>query len=160
MACSGSVSLELLYHTKPTAILYWVNPLTHFVLKWFFVKVKFITLVNLMALEDPFSDGLKPYDPEDPDAQKVLFPEYPTCRDKSGHIAEHVIQWLADEEVRLGLVARLTELKDKVGRSGASARSAQYIVSQLERRSSATPRPHYLAPAEADPARDVHRRAA
>ena len=26
MAVSGSVSLELLYHAKPTVILYWINP--------------------------------------------------------------------------------------------------------------------------------------
>ena len=31
MAVSGSVSLELLYQTKPTVILYWISRLAYFV---------------------------------------------------------------------------------------------------------------------------------
>ena len=33
MAVSGSVSLELLYHTKPTVILYWVTRRAHWLAK-------------------------------------------------------------------------------------------------------------------------------
>ena len=54
LACSGSVSLELMFHTKPSAILYWVNRPAHFLVKHFIVHVKYITLVNLLACEDRF----------------------------------------------------------------------------------------------------------
>ena len=42
------MSLELLYHAKPTVILYWISPLAYAVQKRF-RKVKYITLVNLLA---------------------------------------------------------------------------------------------------------------
>jgi lipid-A-disaccharide synthase len=48
MSVSGSVSLELLYHTTPTVILYWITRPAYFV-QGFFRKVKYITLVNLLA---------------------------------------------------------------------------------------------------------------
>ncbi len=48
MSVSGSVSLELLYHTTPTVILYWISRPAYFV-QAFFRKVKYITLVNLLA---------------------------------------------------------------------------------------------------------------
>ena len=48
MACSGSVSLELLYHATPTVILYWVSRSAFFVQR-LFRKVKYITLLNLLA---------------------------------------------------------------------------------------------------------------
>ena len=48
MAVSGSVSLELLYHTKPTVILYYISRLAMFV-QTFFRKVRYITLVNLLV---------------------------------------------------------------------------------------------------------------
>ena len=54
-AVSGSVSLELLYHATPTVILYWISRLAYFV-QGFFRKVKYITLVNLLA-GDGDSDG-------------------------------------------------------------------------------------------------------
>ena len=48
MACSGSVSMELLYHTKPTVIHYWIGRLAYAVQQRF-RKVKYITLVNLLS---------------------------------------------------------------------------------------------------------------
>ena len=48
MSVSGSVSLELLYHTTPTVILYWISR-PAYIVQGFFRKVKYITLVNLLA---------------------------------------------------------------------------------------------------------------
>ena len=70
MACSGSVSLELLYHATPTVILYWISRSAYFV-QGFFRKAKYITLVNLLAGED---EG------------REVFPEYLTCQDRSAEI--------------------------------------------------------------------------
>ena len=56
MSVSGSVSLELLYHTTPTVILYWIDRFAYFV-QSFFRKVKYITLVNLLATGELESEG-------------------------------------------------------------------------------------------------------
>jgi lipid-A-disaccharide synthase len=108
MACSGSVSLELLYHAKPTVILYRVSRLAYLV-QGFFRQAKYITLVNLLANE-------------------MLFPEYLTCEDRSAEIAGHVIEWLSKPEVRCGRVAALERLRLQVAHPGASRRAAEIIL--------------------------------
>src|SRR6185295_14935386 len=75
MACSGSVSLELLYHTTPAVILYYISPLAYFVQR-FFRKVRYITLVNLLTTDDLFPKKVSVYNPNDPADAKVLMPEY------------------------------------------------------------------------------------
>jgi lipid-A-disaccharide synthase len=127
MAVSGSVSLELLYHARPTVILYWITR-TAYVVQSFFRKVKYITLVNLLACDDAFGPDLRPYDPAAPGAQHVLFPEYLTCRDRSPQIAEHVVGWLTDPTAHAALVARLRQLRDSVCRPGAARTAAAYIL--------------------------------
>ena len=146
MACSGSVSLELLYHTKPTVILYWINRFAYSV-QGFFRKVKYITLVNLLNSDDLNPSDVRPYDPHAPDAEEVLMPEYLTCGDKSSDIAAHVIQWLTDDAARAAKVAELEALKAEVCQTGASQRAAAYIVDQLTAQRGATtiPRPHFPA---------------
>jgi lipid-A-disaccharide synthase len=130
MACSGSVSMELLYHTKPTVIHYRISPLAYSVQKRF-RKVKYITLVNLLSTGELYPTDLSPYDPGQPDAEKVLFPEYLTSEDKSAAVAGHVIQWLSDPAVLARQVAALEVLKAKVAHGGASARAADYILAEM-----------------------------
>lgn len=142
LACSGSVSLELLYHARPTVISYKINRLAY----WFqkrFRKVKYITLVNLLLLENLETDDLTPYHPEAPDADQVLFPEYLSWQDRSNEIAGHIVQWLTDHQQRGSLVARLESLRDEVGSGGATARAAQYILNHLTVKPAKT-RPHYV----------------
>jgi lipid-A-disaccharide synthase len=69
MACSGSVSLELLHHTTPTVILYWVNRLAYRV-QDAFRTVKYITLVNLLAEWERAQGGLRG---QVPDFESVCF---------------------------------------------------------------------------------------
>jgi len=131
LACSGSVSLELLFHTKPTAIVYQVSRLGYF-LQSLVRTVRYITLVNLLTAEDPFGDrsaGI--YDPSDPRDQHVLMPEYLTTQDKSAQLAEHVVDWLTDAPLRGELIEQLTALKERVAKGGASVRAADYISSML-----------------------------
>jgi len=130
MACSGSVSMELLYYTKPTVIHYWISPLDYAVQKWF-RKVKYITLVNLLSAGELYPADLSPYDPSQPGADKILFPEYLTCQDKSAAVAGHVIQWLKDPASLTRQVAALEQLKGEVAHGGASARAADYILHEL-----------------------------
>ncbi len=143
LAVSGSVSLELLYHRKPTVMLYWINRFAYFV-QGFFRRVKYITLVNLLAGDELFPDDLAPYDPAQPGADRVPFPEYLTCEDRSREIAEHVIEWLTDESKRQARIAQLTELRARVGHGGASRRAAEYILRELAPLPPRVPRPHFI----------------
>jgi len=148
MSVSGSVSLELLYETKPTVILYWISRLAYFVQRYF-RKVKYITLVNLLSIEELFPEDLTPFDPSQEGAERVLFPEYLTCEDKSAQIASHVVEWLTDPAKRQARVAELARLKAEVGAGGASRRAAEYILGALADRPPAIPRPHFVPEREA-----------
>lgn len=143
MACSGSVSLELLYQTKPTVILYRISRLAYFV-QGFFRKVKYITLVNLLAAEDPFTEDLTPFDSTQKGAEKVLFPEYLTSDDRSLQIATHLIEWLTHPETRQSQVAALAKLKATIAHGGASSQAAEYILRTLAECPTPIPRPHCL----------------
>ena len=159
MSVSGSVSLELLYHTTPTVILYWIDRLAYFV-QSFIRKVKYITLVNLISTDGldegeesggrgqgsvtakhPLSFIFHPssliprvssFDPMQADADRVLFPEYLTCEDKSGQIAGHIVEWLTDPAARSARVAALEALKTRVAHGGASRRAAEYILCEIQ----------------------------
>lgn len=143
MAVSGSVSLELLYHLKPTVILYWITPTAFQVQKWF-RKVKYITLVNLLTTDDLYPKDTTPYDPAQPGAEKVLFPEFLTCEDRSAEIARQLIDWLANEDRRQDRVAELAKLKARVAHGGASSRAVEYILNQLTAPAT-IPAPHFAA---------------
>jgi lipid-A-disaccharide synthase len=142
MACSGSVSLELLYHKKPTVILYWITRFAYWV-QGFFRKVAYITLVNLLNARELFPAKVTPYDPRQPGAERVLFPEYLTWEDKSAQIAGHITRWLVDDNRREGLIAELAKLKARIARGGASRTAAAYILKELDERSRFIPRPHF-----------------
>ena len=144
MSVSGSVSLELLYHTTPTVILYWIDRFAYFV-QGLFRKVKYITLVNLLSTGTLDEGDIRPFDPAQADADRVLFPEYLTCEDKSAQVAAHIIEWLHDPAKRAARVEALRALKAQVAHGGASNRAAEYILNVLAQRPKRVPRPHYLA---------------
>jgi lipid-A-disaccharide synthase len=142
MAVSGSVSLELLYHTKPSVILYYISPLAYLV-QTFFRKVRYITLVNLLTTDDLFPKRVAVYDPNDPADAGVLMPEYLTCEDKSAEVASHVVEWLSDPGKRAARVAQLGELKEQLGHGGASRRAADYLLDTLDAHPQRTLRTHH-----------------
>ncbi len=149
MAVSGSVSLELLYHTTPTVILYYISRLAYFV-QTFFRKVRYITLVNLLTATDLFPKRVATYDPNDPVDAHALMPEYLTCQDKSAQVASHVIEWLTEPAQRLARKAALAELKERVGHGGASLRAADYIFRTLDGQRRPILRPHLRIPIAAN----------
>ena len=133
LATSGSVSLELLYHAKPTVMVYRVSWWMAQALRWL-VRVRYITLPNLLTSEQPFlppGELPKPYEEGEAGHEHVLFPEYPTFRDRSEDIARHAIGWLSDEVARQRLIARMTALRDRVAIGGASAAAASYIMRHI-----------------------------
>jgi lipid-A-disaccharide synthase len=127
LACSGSVSLELLYHAKPSVILYQVSRFGYFIQSCF-RKVRYITLVNLLTA-DEFATRRPAavYNPRDPRDAHVLLPEYLTCEDRSEELATHAIEWLTDPAALAARVAALSQLRDKFAVGGASDRAAEYI---------------------------------
>jgi len=142
MAVSGSVSLELLYHTTPTVILYYISRLAFFV-QSFFRKVRYITLVNLLTATDLFPKRVATYDPNDPADAAAPMPEYLTFQDQSGQVAAHVVEWITEPARRAGRVAQLAELKARVGHGGASQRAADYVLQVLDARQKPALRTHY-----------------
>lgn len=135
LAVSGSVSLELLYHQKPTAIVYYISSFAFFVQK-FFRRVRYITLVNLLTAKELFPKEVGVYDPNNPEDAHVLMPEYLTCEDPSAKLAEHAVTWLTDDAAREERVRQLGELKEAIGQGGASCRAAEYILRELEEQQS------------------------
>ena len=65
-AVSGSVGLELMVEALPSVVLYKVRRIDLWVARWF-IKAKYISLVNLLAGDE-------------------VFPEYLTWRDVSGEL--------------------------------------------------------------------------
>ena len=125
LACSGSVSLELLYHAKPAVIVYRVGWLTYQLVRRL-INVRYITLVNLLASEQPFARGDRSNVHDNP-----IYPEFPTWQDCSEDVARNAIGWLVDESSRQRVISRLTTLRDQIDTGGASAAAADYIVSAL-----------------------------
>ncbi len=114
MACSGSISLELLYRRKPTTIVYrqhWsVVPLGH-LLK----AVKYITLVNLLA-------------------EKELFPEYFGARCYSPELSGHILRWLDHPAEHAAVIDELNTLRDRVAEPGACERAAGRVLELVQSR--------------------------
>lgn len=148
IAVSGSVSLELLCQTKPTVILYRIGRVAYLV-QAIFRKVKYITLVNLLAAKDPFSDSAADEHPE-----QAMFPEFLTCTDKSEAIAAQVIQWLKDPIALGQRVEQLSRLKATVAQGGAAGRAADYILHALANEPAKIPRPHFPVRPALEPVRN------
>ena len=146
MACSGSVSLELLYHEKPTVILYWATWWFYGLVKLFApllqFKVKYITLVNMLA-DEPLIERSRFIDTDRSGAKDIPFPEYATYGDKSAQIARHLIRWLSDEQEWQRRRAQLHQLREQIACGGASERAATYILGQLENHTDQMPQPHF-----------------
>jgi len=117
IAVSGSVSLELMYRRKPAAIVYRVKRID---LKFGrkFMKVPFITLVNLLAKEE-------------------VYPEFLTDRDPSKQVADVVIGFLTDPPRRKYVIDRLDELCAEVAKPGACTAAARFVVEMVRRSSAA-----------------------
>ncbi|MDX1964147.1 MAG: lipid-A-disaccharide synthase [Pirellulales bacterium] len=151
LATSGSVSLELLHHKKPTVIVYMISRLAMWVQQWF-VRVRYITLINLLLAKEIFL-GQKEYSGtwgqqagrggRDKPPEKALFPEYLTWQDKSPQIAAHLIRWLLVEEYHDGVAAELGKLKAKIAHGGASRNAAQIIMAEVIDRAAQPLAPHY-----------------
>ncbi len=112
-AVSGSVGLELMVEALPTVVLYKIKPFDLWVARWF-IKTRYISLVNLLA-----------------DAE--VMPEYLTGVDVSDELAGWALGWLENPVERADESRRLAELRDRVAIPGATSRAADQIVAALDR---------------------------
>ncbi len=119
---SGSVGLELLNESVPTVVLYKIRPLDLLIARQF-IKVPYISLVNLLADDE-------------------VMPEYLTAEDVSSQLAQWAQTWRDDPDRYAAARRRLIELRERVAFSGASAIAAQRILEIVGKaRSEAEPNP-------------------
>ncbi len=111
-AVSGSVGLELMVESLPSVVLYKIKRFDLWVAR-FFIKSRYVSLVNLLA-------------------DTELFPEYLTWRDVSDELVRWALSWLDDPTARNEAREALATLRYHVARPGASDRAAEHIVSWLD----------------------------
>ena len=130
LACSGSVSLELLQYETPSIIHYKIGRFA-FRVQQFFRTVRYITLVNLLACEDRFE---MTGHARDVTHDSVPFPEYLTATDRSADMAQQLVQWFTTKDTLATRRALLRKLKSVGCKTGASETAARYIVAHVSRR--------------------------
>ncbi|QVL33347.1 lipid-A-disaccharide synthase [Telmatocola sphagniphila] len=108
---SGSVSLEVMYHLKPAVVVYRLSRIALRVGKAF-MKVKYITLVNLLA-------------------RKEIFPEFLTDHNAAIEISSIVTDWLTKPSSENSVTTQLAALKSEIAQSGACDRAANCIIGTL-----------------------------
>lgn len=131
IACSGSVSLELMFHRKPTVIVYKTSRLIAF-LKFFLMRCKYFTLTNLIASEGIQRTHWRAIDPDSKDGQEMVMPEYYTTSDCSSKVASRVIGWLNDPKQTKSLEDKLAAMASRYAKPGATSRAANYILNELD----------------------------
>lgn len=128
LSVSGSVSLELLACNKPSVIYYRVGTFPLLVQR-FFRRIRYITLVNLLAVDRQrnklrrtspvfYEDHIRviPAEPDLSDRDRMLFPEFLTAKDRSKDAASYLIHWLSDPTFLASQKRRLDELLHSVDR--------------------------------------------
>jgi lipid-A-disaccharide synthase len=113
ISVSGSVSLEIMHQLKPAVVVYrlgWVS----LRVGRFFMKCKYITLVNLLA-------------------NRELYPEFLTDRNPARRVAEHVLNWLEHPDQAAEVRDALRAIKERVAQPGACERAARFILDGVER---------------------------
>jgi lipid-A-disaccharide synthase len=114
VAVSGSVGLELLYHAKPTAVMYRVSRLDFELARWLKTS-PYISLVNLLA-------------------RRELYPEFLSVGCEAEKISQHVLRWLNDGPAYDELCRQLAALQTQAAEPGACLRTADYILRALDGR--------------------------
>jgi len=116
VAVSGSVGLELLYHGKPSVVVYRVSKVDMHICRWL-KTTPFISLVNLLA-------------------GKEIFPEFLTDHCEAAAIAGHVLHWLENPQAYAAIRDELSALRRSVAEPGACDRAALALQSVLGRQQS------------------------
>lgn len=137
LAVSGSVSIELLALAKPAVVYYRVGAFPLWFSR-FFRRVRFISLVNLLAA-DACGESIfyptrrAPARPSEKERSLALYPEFLTGRDLSAEAARPLIEWLAEPEKLARRRTELARLRDRVSAGGSPFKlAADAIIARLE----------------------------
>lgn len=114
ISVSGSVSLELMYHQVPTAIVYRLPWFSSRVMVPLLKQCPYFTLVNMIA-------------------GRMLYPEFIDCRDYTRDVATIVSGWLENPWRRDKLRRDLGELKQQFALPGATGRVADFVCDLVGR---------------------------
>lgn len=112
ISVSGSVSLEIMYRMKPAVVVYRLNKVTLRIGRWF-MKCRYITLVNLLA-------------------NKEIYPEFLTDHNPCVGVAEKILELLDNPARRQAVCDDLQRVRNRVAKPGACDRAAQFLMEQLE----------------------------
>ena len=134
VACSGSVSMELLFHRKPTIIVFKIKRWA-MIAQAILLKTKFITLVNLIAVSDIRKRTWGPYDPDAKGAEPAMMPEYLTIGDPSASVADRAVLWLTESGRRRVKIDEMDVLAEQFAIPGATDRAADYLLAELAKSS-------------------------
>lgn len=110
---SGSVSLELLYRTTPSVILYKLSRLQNALSK-VLLQCRYITLVNLLVDQE-------------------LFPEHFSTSIDPEVLGKHVLQWLENPKEHERLTEDLARLRERVAIPGACKRAAEILLHRIRK---------------------------
>jgi lipid-A-disaccharide synthase len=135
IACSGSVSLQLLAERRPTVIYFQITRL-QWLIKQCLMRVKYITLVNLLSTDDFRRRDWRTYDPDAKGAEPVPMPEYLTTQPCPEKLAAHVLRWIEDRRARADTFDALDTVARRVAHPGATRRAADFILRTLDATSS------------------------
>ena len=113
IVASGTATMEAAIMGAPMIVVYRVSPLTYLLGKML-IKVKNIGMVNIIAGKTVVPELI----------QKDVTPE---------KITSAVVQILENPSKQEEIKKELNSLKEKIGKSGASFRAAQIIISLLQR---------------------------
>jgi len=107
LAASGTVTLEAGLLGVPTVVTYKISPLTHRLAR-FLIKVRYASLVNLIA-------------------GKEVFPEFIQDKARPDLMAQAVLELLRPEQA-LRIQQELNVIKKKLGKPGAASRAASLAL--------------------------------
>ncbi|PIE57662.1 MAG: lipid-A-disaccharide synthase [Desulfobulbus propionicus] len=105
MAASGTVTLELAISKTPTVVCYRLSPITYIVGKLLIYHLRFFSLVNLIA-------------------EQEVFPELLQNQVTADAIASSLLPILQDHASYQYIVDQCTLIREKLGSTGASERTA------------------------------------
>lgn len=108
IASSGTATLETALMGLPTVLVYKLAPVTWFIAKHV-VEVKYAGLPNLLL-------------------QKEVTPELLQDKVTAENIADRLLPWLTDEEIRKKNINELQEVRKQLGNEGAVRRTARLIL--------------------------------
>ncbi len=132
IACSGSVSLELMAARLPAVIVYRLTKLQYFLANRF-LRCRFITLVNLMSLTSIERGSLPLFKPEQAPHDACPMPEFLNrgAEDRHFAVAARIADWFSNPISRQQNRKWLDELAMRHAVTGASGRAAEYILDKL-----------------------------